>query len=52
MEGNEIRRIYCLYHTITEQSQHPNLISCAISDTVVLLTFTGLHANSISKVAQ
>lgn len=52
MEGNEIRRIYYLYHTITEQSQRPNLISCGISDTVMLLTFTGLHANSISKVAQ
>lgn len=52
MEGNEIRRIYCLYHTIPEQSQRPNLISCGISDTGGLLTFTGLHANSLSRVAQ
>lgn len=51
MEGNEIR-IYYLCHTITEQSQHPNLLSGGISDTVILLTFTRLHANSICKVAQ
>lgn len=52
MEGNEIRRIYYMYHTITEQSQRPNLTSWGISDYTVPLTFTGLHANSISKAAQ
>lgn len=52
MEGNEIRRIYYMYHTITEQSQRPNLTSWGISDYTVPLTFSGLHANSISKAAQ
>lgn len=52
IEQSEIRRVFYLYLNLTEQSQCPNLIFCGISDTVVVLTFTRIHANSIFKVVE
>lgn len=54
VEGREVRRIFYLYHNLTEQSQCSNLIFQGISDMVLLLllTFTRTHANSIFKVVE